>query len=269
MAWHERVTGHGHSTWARWSVGRSKDASAWPESCTVSRRPSGGYRTMGRSREPPAEAPFREVPCPRSVRSAPFATTARPLPTSRLVVAPPYDVIGPAEHERLLGPASGQRRAARPARPRSRATSPTTGIGARPGRSRPGGPTGRSTRTRIRRSTSTSRPIACPARDVSRTQRGFFARLRLEAFGPASGVLPHERTMPAARRIATSCCARRGSTRARSSSCTTTRRPSAGRCSTRSRRVPPDGRHRGRRRRAAPTLGGAGGRRRRRAGSRR
>ena len=26
-------------------------------------------------------------------------------------------------------------------------------------------------------------------------QRGFFARLRLEAFGPGSGVLPHERTL--------------------------------------------------------------------------
>jgi uncharacterized protein (DUF1015 family) len=34
-----------------------------------------------------------------------------------------------------------------------------------------------------------------PGTDVSRTQRGFFARLRLEAFGPDSGVLPHERTL--------------------------------------------------------------------------
>jgi uncharacterized protein (DUF1015 family) len=34
-----------------------------------------------------------------------------------------------------------------------------------------------------------------PGTDVSRTQRGFFARLRLEAFGPGSGVLPHERTL--------------------------------------------------------------------------
>ncbi len=38
-----------------------------------------------------------------------------------------------------------------------------------------------------------------PGTDVDRTQRGFFARLRLEAFGPTSGVLPHERTLAAAR----------------------------------------------------------------------
>jgi uncharacterized protein (DUF1015 family) len=38
-----------------------------------------------------------------------------------------------------------------------------------------------------------------PGTDVTRSQRGFFARLRLESFGPGSGVLPHERTLPAAR----------------------------------------------------------------------
>ena len=38
-----------------------------------------------------------------------------------------------------------------------------------------------------------------PGTDVSRTQRGFFARLGLETFGPDSGVLPHERTLAAAR----------------------------------------------------------------------
>lgn len=34
-----------------------------------------------------------------------------------------------------------------------------------------------------------------PGTDLTRTQRGFFGRLRLEAFGPGSGVLPHERTL--------------------------------------------------------------------------
>lgn len=34
-----------------------------------------------------------------------------------------------------------------------------------------------------------------PGTSVERTQRGFFGRLRLEAFGPGSGVLPHERTL--------------------------------------------------------------------------
>ncbi|MGZ8528586.1 MAG: DUF1015 family protein, partial [Candidatus Limnocylindrales bacterium] len=34
-----------------------------------------------------------------------------------------------------------------------------------------------------------------PGTHVDRTQRGFFGRLRLEPFGPDSGVLPHERTL--------------------------------------------------------------------------
>ncbi|MEO8228582.1 MAG: DUF1015 domain-containing protein [Chloroflexota bacterium] len=34
-----------------------------------------------------------------------------------------------------------------------------------------------------------------PGTDLERTQRGFFGRLRLEPFGPGSGVLPHERTL--------------------------------------------------------------------------
>ncbi len=36
-----------------------------------------------------------------------------------------------------------------------------------------------------------------PGTTVERSQRGFFARLRLEPFGPGAGVLPHERTMSA------------------------------------------------------------------------
>ena len=36
---------------------------------------------------------------------------------------------------------------------------------------------------------------AVPGTDVERTQRGFFARLRLEPFEGGGGVLPHERTM--------------------------------------------------------------------------
>ncbi len=34
-----------------------------------------------------------------------------------------------------------------------------------------------------------------PGTDLERTQRGFFARLRIEPFGPESSVLPHERTL--------------------------------------------------------------------------
>ena len=33
---------------------------------------------------------------------------------------------------------------------------------------------------------------------MERTQRGFFARLKLESFGPDAGVLPHERTLSGA-----------------------------------------------------------------------
>ncbi|HLO36647.1 MAG TPA: DUF1015 domain-containing protein, partial [Candidatus Deferrimicrobium sp.] len=38
-----------------------------------------------------------------------------------------------------------------------------------------------------------------PGTDVERTQRGFFARLRLEPLVPGSGVLPHERTLASPR----------------------------------------------------------------------
>ncbi len=38
-----------------------------------------------------------------------------------------------------------------------------------------------------------------PGSPVERTQRGFFARLRLTPFGPEGGVLPHERTLSAPR----------------------------------------------------------------------
>ena len=40
---------------------------------------------------------------------------------------------------------------------------------------------------------------AVPGSATERTQRGFFARLRLEPLEPGSGVLPHERTLAAAR----------------------------------------------------------------------
>ncbi len=34
-----------------------------------------------------------------------------------------------------------------------------------------------------------------PGSDLRRVQRGFYARVKLEAFGPGSGILPHERTL--------------------------------------------------------------------------
>ena len=177
--------------------GRSKDASHPPESCTVRGGGPAAIVRCGRpeSRRPPCRflrSRARDPSLPRpALRRATIADPA-------LVVAPPYDVIDPAEHERLLArhPANVVRLDL-PAT--SSATSPTTGIGARPGRWRRGAPTGRCTRIRIRRSTSTSRRIGSRGPTWSRTQRGFFARLRLEAFGAGAGVLPHERTMAAPR----------------------------------------------------------------------
>ena len=120
------------------------------------------------------------------------------IPDLSLVVAPPYDVVDAAERERLL--------ARHPANV-VRLDLPAEELGDEPD-------------DRYRR---TARILAgwrsdgtlhkdphpsiyvyeqtyrVPGTDVTRTQRGFFARIRLEAYGPGSGVLPHERTMSAPR----------------------------------------------------------------------
>ena len=115
-----------------------------------------------------------------------------------LVVAPPYDVIGDVERERLLArhPANVVRL------------------------DLPGPERGDEPDDRYRRAARTlaawrsdetlhkdphpsvyvyEQTYRVPGAEVWRTQRGFFARLRLEAFGPGSGVLPHERTLPGPR----------------------------------------------------------------------
>jgi uncharacterized protein (DUF1015 family) len=114
------------------------------------------------------------------------------------VVAPPYDVIDESLRQRLLGrhPANVVRL------------------------DLPGPEQGDETDDRYRRSARTlaawrsdgtlhkdphpsiylyEQTYRVPGTDVSRAQRGFFARLKLETFGPDAGVLPHERTLPAAR----------------------------------------------------------------------
>jgi len=111
-----------------------------------------------------------------------------------LVVAPPYDVIEPAERERLLArhPANVVRL------------------------DLPGDELGDEPDDRYRRAARTlagwrsdgtlhkdphpsiyvyEQTYRVPGTDVTRVQRGFLARLRLEPFGPGSGVLPHERTL--------------------------------------------------------------------------
>jgi len=110
------------------------------------------------------------------------------------VVAPPYDVIGPEERLALLDrhPANVVR-----------LDLPTEEPGDEPDeRYR------RTARTLAAwRSNGTLRKdphpsiyvyeqtYLVPGTATERTQRGFFARLRLETFGDGSGVLPHERTM--------------------------------------------------------------------------
>jgi uncharacterized protein (DUF1015 family) len=110
------------------------------------------------------------------------------------VVAPPYDVIGPDLHRALL--ARHPRNAVR--------------------LDLPGGEPGEDPDERYRRvarsmtawrSDGTLRKdprpslyvyeqaYRVPGTGVERAQRGFFGRLRLEALGPGSGVLPHERTL--------------------------------------------------------------------------
>jgi uncharacterized protein (DUF1015 family) len=114
------------------------------------------------------------------------------------VVAPPYDVIKPAEHQVLL---------LRSPRNVVRLDLPSDEPGDGPGdRYR------RAARTLAAwRSDGTFRKDPRPAIYVyeqqyrvpgttqDRTQRGFFARLKLEPYGPTSGVLPHERTITAPR----------------------------------------------------------------------
>lgn len=116
------------------------------------------------------------------------------VPDASLVLAPPYDVIGAAEHRRLL--------ARHPANV-VRLDMPTGELGDEPD-------------DRYRRAARTlagwrsdgtlhkdphpsiyvyEQDYRVPGTDVMRTQRGFFGRLRLEAFGRGSGVLPHEQTM--------------------------------------------------------------------------
>lgn len=114
------------------------------------------------------------------------------------VVAPPYDVLGPADRSTL---------AARHPRNVVRLDAPAVEAGdAEDDRYR------RAARTLAAwRSDGTlhkdRRPAVyvleqsylVPGTSIERTQRGFFARLALEPFDPPGGVLPHERTLAAPR----------------------------------------------------------------------
>jgi uncharacterized protein (DUF1015 family) len=110
------------------------------------------------------------------------------------VVAPPYDVIGPALRDRLLArhPANivrldlpGEEAGDQPDDRYRRAARILAGW-------RSDGTLHKDPHPSVY---VYEQAYVVPGTDTSRTQAGFFARLRLEPAGPGSGVLPHERTL--------------------------------------------------------------------------
>jgi uncharacterized protein (DUF1015 family) len=110
------------------------------------------------------------------------------------IVAPPYDVIGPELHRELLDrhPCNSVR-----------LDLPEAVSGEDPDeRYRRGARTLTAWRSdgTLRKDARPSiyvyeETYRVPGTSVERTQRGFFARLRIEPFGPGSDVVPHERTL--------------------------------------------------------------------------
>lgn len=168
----------------------------FPRKLHALRRLRYGYRTMQPSREPSAGVPHPEgsVPEIRPFRALRYSPTAVADPA--LVVAPPYDVIDEAERQALI------------------ARHPSNVVRL----DLPAGEQGDAPDDRYRRAARTlatwrsdgtlhkdphpslyvyEQAYRVPGTEVERTQRGFFARLRLESFGPDAGVLPHERTLVA------------------------------------------------------------------------
>ena len=136
------------------------------------------------------------MPHIRPFRALRFAPDA--VPDLAAVVAPPYDVLSAADRARLL---------ARHSRNVVRLDAPDVESGdaeddryRRAARTlaawRSDGTLHKDPRPAIYPYEQTYR---VPGTDVERTQRGFFARLRLEPLEPGSGVLPHERTLAAPR----------------------------------------------------------------------
>ncbi len=110
------------------------------------------------------------------------------------IIAPPYDVIGPDQHRELL---------ARHPLNSVRLDLPEVVAGEDPDeRFRRAARTLTAWRSdgTLRKDPKPSvyvyeQTYRVPGTDLERTQRGFFARLRIESFGPGSSVLPHERTL--------------------------------------------------------------------------
>lgn len=110
------------------------------------------------------------------------------------LVAPPYDVIGPQLRETLL--ARHPRNAVRLDLPYGEPGEDPDERYRRVARSLAAWRTDGTLRKDARPSVYVyEQTYRVPGTSVERTQRGFFARMRLEPFVPGGGVLPHERTM--------------------------------------------------------------------------
>jgi uncharacterized protein (DUF1015 family) len=112
------------------------------------------------------------------------------------VVAPPYDVIGPDQHETLL--ARHPSNVVRLDLPRVEAGDEEDDRYRRAARTLAAWRSDGTLHKDPHPSIYVYEQTYCvPGTTTERTQRGFFARLRLEELGRGSGVLPHERTMAA------------------------------------------------------------------------
>lgn len=110
------------------------------------------------------------------------------------VVAPPYDVIGNDERARLV--ARHPRNVVRLDLPKDESGDGPDERYRRAARSLAEWRSDGTLRKDMRPSVYVyEQTYRIPGTDTERTQRGFFARLRLEAFGPDGGVRPHERTL--------------------------------------------------------------------------
>lgn len=110
------------------------------------------------------------------------------------IVAPPYDVIGPDLEEALL--ARHPRNAVRLDLPRSEPREDPDERYRRVARTFAAWRSDGTLRKDPRPAVYVYEQVyRVPGTQLERTQRGFFARLGLEPFGAAGGVLPHERTL--------------------------------------------------------------------------
>jgi uncharacterized protein (DUF1015 family) len=110
------------------------------------------------------------------------------------VTAPPYDVIGPDLHRELL--ARDPHNAVRLDLPEVVSGEDPDERYRRVARTLTAWRSDGTLRKESRPSVYVYEQVyRVPGTKIERTQRGFFARLRIEPFGPGSSVLPHERTL--------------------------------------------------------------------------